>query len=558
MPTESQQLAIIDAIGPFFQGYTDTPINWSKVPFHYLECDGHVDGEKFQQIRHDLTIFLERVVKMGYNAISLDDVAHLVNFDWYPSELQQKIREYQKEYGTLIALARDLGLKVFVTTDLMFFNSWIDEQTGDQDDAILEVLREAFTQLFTNFPVDGIITRIGETDGVDVQGDFHSRLTLKTPQQANRYICDLLPIFEQYDTLLIFRTWTVGAYAIGDLIWNEQTYDQVFAGLNSSHLIVSMKYGDTDFFDHLPLNPLFFRGPCRKMLELQTRREREGFGVLPYYVGWQYEAYYKQVKDLSSMAGISVWCQTGGWAQWHNLTFITNSSIWNELNTTATIAIFQGKGSADMALERFFERKKMVKFVKRYHRFLERVLYVEGFADTPLYFMRVRIPPLLWVCWDQVTLNPLMAALHSYGGEQPFRRHKKRLKKLRKLGRKLEIPDIEFLYDTLDVLAACRKAMWKKRAGGKLPQKLTTYREKYPDSFDFSSHLPMHSSRIVPIAFKFLLRTQPEYRWIDKFLMRPFMLRLIYRAFRFFSSRSNNLPKFVDKQAMPLEVLFKS
>jgi hypothetical protein len=200
----------------------------------------------------------------------------------------------------------------------------------------------------------------------------------------------------------------------------------------------------------------------------------------------------------------------------------------------------------------------MVKFVRRYHRFLERVLYIEGFADTPLYFMRVRIPPLLWVCWDQVTLNPLMTALHSYGGEQPFRRHKKRLKKLRKLGRELDIPDIEFLYDTLNVLSACRKAMWKQTEGQKLPEKLATYRKKYPDSFDFSSNLTVQPSRMTSLAFKVLLRTHPQYRWIDKVLMQPSVLRLIYRLFHFFSSRSNTLPAFVDKQAMPLEVLFKS
>jgi hypothetical protein len=40
--------------------------------------------------------------------------------------------------------------------------------------------------------------------------------------------------------------------------------------------------------------------------------------------------------------------------------------------------------------------------------------------------------------------------------------------------------------------------------------------------------------------------------------MQPSVLRLIYRLFHFFSSRSNTLPTFVDKQAMPLEVLFKS
>lgn len=558
MPTSTDYLAIIDAIGPFFQDYEDAPINWSKIPFHHLECDTGVDREKFRALHLAFHAFLERATAMGYTAISLDDVAHLANFDWYPPALQRKIEQYRAEYRRLIATARQFGVQVFLTTDLMFFNPWIDAHTRQRDDAILAMLADAFTQIFLTFPIDGIITRIGETDGVDVRGDFHSRLTLQTPQQANRYIRDLLPVFEEHAKLLIFRTWTVGAYKIGDLMWNAQTYDQVFEGINSPYFIISMKYGDTDFFDHLPLNPLVFRGSCRKLLELQTRREREGFGVLPYYVGWQYETYYERVKNFPHLAGISVWCQTGGWAQWNNLTFITNSSIWNELNTAATIAIFQGRCSADEALKQFFQRKKMVKFVKRYHRCLERLLYIDGFADTPLYFMRIRIPPLLWVCWDHVTLTPLMTALHSYGGEHPFRRQKKRLKKIRKLGRKLDIPDIDFLYDTLNILSICRKSMWQQHDSKKLQRTLIEYREKYPDSFDFSSNLSAPPPRLMPVAFKLLLRTRPQYRWLDKLLMQPVLLRLVYRVFRFFSNRSNSLPTFVDQQAMPLDVLFKS
>lgn len=551
-------LAIIDAIGPFFQGYHDDPINWSKIPFHHLERDGRVNRELFRKIHKQFVTFLDRAADMGYNAISLDDLAHLVGFDGYPPDLQFKIQEYQAEYEQFFAAAHDRRMQIFINTDLMFFNAWLEEWTQRRDERIIQALREALERVFRTFPIDGIITRIGESDGVDVQGDFHSRLILKTPQQANRYLRELLPMFEQWDKLLIFRTWTIGAYKIGDLIWNEQTYDQVFDGLDNPHLIVSMKYGDTDFFDHLPLNPLFFRGPCRKILELQTRREREGFGVLPYYVGWQYEAYYQQVRNFPRLAGISVWCQTGGWAQWRNLTFLKNSSAWNELNTFATLAIFQGQCTADQALERFFKHKKFRRFVHLYHRVLEDILYIDGFADQPLYFMRVRIPPLLWVCWDQVTLNPLMLALHNYGGQQRFKIPRKPLKQIRKLGRELDIAEIQFLYETLKILAACRKVMWKQRGAKKLQKKLKKYRKKYPDSFDFSANLSVNTPRVMPMAFKILLRKQAQYRWLDKVLMQPLVLRLIYRLFQLFARRSRNLPKFVDKQAMPLDVFFKS
>ena len=40
---------------------------------------------------------------------------------------------------------------------------------------------------------------------------------------------------------LVFRTWTVGAYPVGDLQWNRRTFDRVFGGITSDRLVISMK-----------------------------------------------------------------------------------------------------------------------------------------------------------------------------------------------------------------------------------------------------------------------------------------------------------------------------
>jgi hypothetical protein len=393
-----------------------------------------------------------------------------------------------------------------------------------------------------------------------VQDDFLSRLTLKTPKQANRYLRELLPVFERFQKELIFRTWTVGVYQIGDLIWNEKTYEQVLQGVDSPYFIVSMKYGNTDFFDQLSLNPLFFKGSCRKIIELQTRREREGFGVLPYYVGWQYESYYQQLRDVKTLAGISVWCQTGGWTQWRNLTFLHDSSAWNELNTFATIKIFREGMSAKKALKRFFpDKPRFAKFVRRYHRVLNHILYIDGFSEQEFYFRRLRIPPLLWVSWDHVTVSPLMISFLNYAGQTRFKRGKKKLRKILALGRELGIQDIEFLYDTLDILSHCRKMLWKNSSEAKLQKRIDAYKQKYPDSFEFTTKLSSHHrlQMVNQILFKVLLRKRPEYRFIDRFFTSRIFSWLFYLVFHLFYVRSNNLPEFVDKQAMKLKTLFK-
>jgi hypothetical protein len=57
-----------------------------------------------------------------------------------------------------------------------------------------------------------------------------------------------------------------------------------------------LKYGDADFFRYLALNPLFFHGRQRKLIELLTRREDEGMGEYPSFVGWDY------ARDLADLA----------------------------------------------------------------------------------------------------------------------------------------------------------------------------------------------------------------------------------------------------------------
>jgi hypothetical protein len=137
----------------------------------------------------------------------------------------------------------------------------------------------------------------------------------------------LLPLFERFDRLLIVRTWTLGAFEIGDLMWNELTFQSVFGGIESQNLVVSHKYGETDFFRYLNLNPLFYRGAHQKMVELQARREYEGFGEFSSFVGFEYERYARYLTDCDNVVGICVWCQTGGWSHFKRLTWLHRSSI---------------------------------------------------------------------------------------------------------------------------------------------------------------------------------------------------------------------------------------
>ena len=166
--------------------------------------------------------------------------------------------------------------------DVMFYNETLDELLGTSREKAIAWLKTKLSDLLDDFPeIAGIIVRFGEHDGVDVKGDFRSRLMLKRPSDARAFLGELLPLFESKNRLLVFRTWSVGAHPIGDLIWNEKTFQRVFGDFNSSALIISMKYGESDFFRYLPLNRLFFASDHQKIIEFQARREYEGFGAYP-------------------------------------------------------------------------------------------------------------------------------------------------------------------------------------------------------------------------------------------------------------------------------------
>ncbi len=473
-------------------------------------------------------------------------------FEFYPKELKQKINAYQNEFDQLFKVAKNLDLKVVINSDIMFFNKWIEKQSKGKLKNAIALLVQACDTLLEQFPIDGIVLRIGESDGIDVREDFKSRLVLKKPAHVRYCINELMPIFEKHQKHLIFRTWTVGVYPIGDLIWNPATYHQSFNSIDSEYFIVSMKFGDTDFFNHLELNPLLTNSRHKKIIELQARREREGFGVFPWYVGWQYEKYYQQLKNNPMLVGISVWCQTGGWSKWRNYTFLKQSSLWNELNTKACIRIFENGENADEILKSMLSPEQ-IKFLIEFQSIFDKILYIEGFAEKSFYLRRFRIPPLLWLYWDNVTISPFLIAFLDYTGMKSIDISLGDLKEIRKLGKAAEIENLDYIYDTLRVLLYSRRALYKKSAKPKYLAKIAQYQNKYPDSVDFSITFSTSSHRMLKFFFQVCVRQTQQYRFIDTILLSA-PVSFLFRVFIHFYMR--HLPSFVNKQAMKIDSIF--
>jgi hypothetical protein len=570
------QLALIDGIGPFFRGLDQRRINWSKIPFAHLATAGAEREAQWSAIRADFTTLARKVAALGYNAITLDDLPHLADHPWFESEVRARNAVFREQFRALFAIARSQGLQVFVTTDYLTTSPAVDAHLRGDAAASRAWFRGLVDGFLAEFPeVAGLILRIGESDGQDVADPLRSRLAVRTSRQVRRLLLELLPAFEKHGRRLIFRTWTVGAHLIGDLIWHRERFTQTLAGIDSPALLVSMKYGESDFFRYLPLNRHFYRLELPTIVEFQARREYEGAGEYPSFIGWEVEQYARELRGARNIAGFSVWCQTGGWHAFRRLAFLQPEAQWIELNTAAIARIMQHGDS----VERFVtttvggtRAADALEFLRLADEAVRQILYIEDFAQQKLFFRRVRIPPLLHVFWDCVFFNDGTRKLLGHlvrdpegtlrGGEAAFGHFPRMLELAAKLGWPVE--DVEFMQDTFRILLLARRyyllppdpALEAQILAAKAAYKLRwprPHRQRYRLRTSFEPlQVKMRTFRWL---MALVLRRQRGYRPV---LDHLFTLRVLSWAWRLFRVRNDKaLPKLARKTAMGVDALFR-
>jgi hypothetical protein len=300
-----------------------------------------------------------------------------------------------------------------------------------------------------------------------------------------------------------------------------------------------MKYGETDFFRYLPLNQLFFRSDHRKIVELQARREYEGFGEFPSFVGWDYENYVRQLSGARNVIGAWIWCQTGGWSCFRRRTFLDPGGVWNEINTAVSLRLVRDGWSADeavraWALERLGADKaeRLLILLRLSDETIKEGLYIDEFARRKLFFRRLRIPPLLHVFWDHIVISHSMRKLlRCFVRDQVGKTTQSwaaldKIRSMRALAAELGLPvqDLDFQYDTFRMLAAAREyyfGIFSPDRVERLYALKAEYERKYPVRYhirlDFAPlRLPRYQLRM---AFALLFRSQRGYRWLDRLLL---------------------------------------
>ena len=569
------ELFLIDAIGPFFRGYDRKRVNWSKIPFMHLAT---ASEEDWAAMREELRRLAREVSGLGYNAVTLDDLAHLTHHPLHEPEITARIDVLREKFTGFFDLLRDeFGLKVYLTSDVLPTTPAIDAELGDHPQSLRQYYRDLVCQALDDFPqLSGLVLRIGESDGNDVKDPIRTRLHLRNAAETNGLLRDLLPEFDARGRDLIFRTWTVGAHRIGDLIWHRGTLEKALEGLASPRLIVSMKHGESDFFRYLPLNRAFFRVKQRKLIELQARREYEGAGEYPSFIGWDCARFARELADAQNVSGMSVWCQTGGWHRFRRRAFLETDhrDIWIRLNTAAAIAVFKHHRSPEAAVEETMgpaNAPATLELLQHADILIRDLLYIGDFARQKLYFRRVRIPPLLHVYWDSLFINHGVRKVMRHfvndsgnalaAGEQAARLFPRMIELAAEAG--LPVDDIEHMRDFFHLLLLARRYYFlpfSDGLAGEISEAKKTYKQRWPRGRRARYRVKVSFApfpikrRSLALAASLLLRRQRGYRVIDRLLVL-YLSGVAYRVLR--PSDPQAMPKFLRKSAMGVDALFK-
>lgn len=567
------ELFLIDAIGPFFRGYEKERVNWSKIPFPHLST---LDDAGWLQVETDLRRFASEVSRLGYNAVTLDDLAHLAPHPLHEPDIAKSIAHFRERFTRLFDILRnEFSLQIFLTTDVLPMTDAVARALGESQEVLEDYYAGLVRGVLRDFPqLAGLILRIGESDGHDVEDPIRTRLHLRSAKETNRLIKLLLPEFESLGKHLILRTWTVGAHRIGDLIWHRGTLADTLKGIDSPNFIVSMKHGESDFFRYLPLNRAFFRIPHKKIIEMQARREYEGAGEYPSFIGTDCERFHRELSSAENMIGMSVWCQTGGWHRFRRLAFLeeNNRDIWIRFNVVAAIGVFRDGRSIEEIFTSYCnpeDASHVLELLRHSDTVVNELLYIEDFARQKLFFRRIRIPPMLHMCWDSIFINHAVRKVMAHFTMDPERSLRSGesaanlFPSMIRLAEASGLPheDIEHMRDVFHILLLARRYYYlpyDERITEDIKLAKREYKKRWPKMRRYRVKVSFQPfklrRRTIAWVVALMIRRKRGYRIFD----RIFTLNLLGSVYRIFRTRSPQaLPKIMRESAMGVDALFK-
>ncbi|MGB4135700.1 MAG: hypothetical protein WA971_04000, partial [Microbacterium sp.] len=398
-----------------------------------LPAAPYIDETALAAAYDEFDAYLLRMLDEGYNAVAFPGFVEFVTFAGvdgvYPEGDDHIARALalRAAFGPFWDRAHELGVRVFLRTDMLTLTTPLEAYLRDrfgsldtEDPGLWEVYAAGLDELYEAEPsVDGVLIRIGEAGRVyDVEGwDYYSSLAVTSPAAVRTMLQALTAQAEATGREVIFRTWSVGVGAVGDMHTNPASYEAVLGGIDSPALIVSTKYTLGDFYSWLPLNRTLLQGDQRRIVEFQSRREFEGSGAFPNDLGAEYAwALRTLLAGNPHIEGVWAWAQDGGPWRAGPMILYGKAGFWQlaDLNQRL-IGVLAQDPSADpaevtaaWAREWFSDDPDTVRAIvdamALSRTAIEQGLYIPPFAERRVAAIGLEPPPMMWIFeWDILT-----------------------------------------------------------------------------------------------------------------------------------------------------------
>lgn len=396
----------------------------------------YIDQEALEVARAEFEEYVRHTLAAGYNAVAVPGFIEYLTFSgvgdgddvYAPSDPHvARAAAMREAFGPMWQYAHDLGMKVYFRTDMLALTTPLEDYLVDRfgglatsEPELWDVYAAGLDELYAAMPyLDGVLVRIGEAGRVyDLPGwDYYSDLAVTDVDSVRAMLTAFTDEAERADREVIFRTWSVGVGAVGDMHTNDDSYRAVLDGIDSDRLIVSTKYTLGDFYSHLPLNHTLEVGDHRRIVELQSRREFENFGAFPNDLGPLYRTALQQFVDANpKVEGIWTWTQDGGPWRAGPLSLVLKTGFWQlyELNTELAVRLARDPAADPAAITVDWARRwfsddpatveAIAQAMAESRTAITDGLYIGPFADQRVFAIGLEPPPMMWIFeWDILT-----------------------------------------------------------------------------------------------------------------------------------------------------------
>ncbi len=432
-------LRIVDAGGV---GIPADPSDWgddySHNPrtFHDLLLDRApwIDREQWERVEAEWFDHVDRMRAYGNNGIVVPLFLELLTFDAVGggsevipagSAARDRAETLARHFGELITTTQQRGMRVYLKTDMLALSEPLERYLRTRfgglptdEPELWSVYRAGFEEALDDLGVDGVIVRIGEAGPLynSARWPVWSEMHVRDGREVRAMLRGLLPSFEARDRELILRSWSVGVGALGELHTDPAVYDAVLGPIESEHLVVSTKLVGGDYYSYFPLNRTLFDGSHRRLVELQSRREYEGFGAFPNHLGQEHQRALRTFLAANPrIEGIYQWTQEGGplRAGPRSLYAFEGFWLWIDANVAVTSALAVDPDLDVQTVTREWVRTHfghdplvvdtLVGLLLGSHDTVRSGLYVRPYAEKAVWFAGIELPPMMWIFeWDHV------------------------------------------------------------------------------------------------------------------------------------------------------------